>query len=298
VTSEFGPAAPRRAGYRAAQALLLLGIVALSSVLLLNYTVSASPNQPPNSPPRTNPPTNSQSGQLEILVTVSNPHNETGISQVANASVGTSAVSALLFPTNSTLSGNYTISSPSIQTLALSPVSFSAIGVGLTQAPVHFNVSQPGRSSAIVAPGLYRVSTSNEYYRLSLYAQVLANSVTDVHVTVNQIVSPVVFAQVFDLDSAGIVQSWEPITIQVSGLSEASLGSTIFIAYPNSGPSGRPPSSAQAFLSTLANVLQADQRTDGIWLVVSLRTPVAMQSLRDLYVENVAATYEVNTSAA
>jgi hypothetical protein len=191
-------------------------------------------------------------------------------------------------------------------TATLSPAEYTAVGVGLSLTPLHLNVSQPGAAYAVTAIGLYRVSTQNPLYSLSLYAEVQPHTVTDVQVTLNQTIVPVVFTQVLDLDSSGEVQPWEPMTVHVQGLTDISQGSNLFIVYSNNTTNGCPgntPSlrmslnnSATGCVSITARVLQVDERSNGLWLAVSFPTPVEVRSLNQALVEIMTASFVVSTS--
>jgi hypothetical protein len=198
----------------------------------------------------------------------------------------------------------YTFTCTTIPSCAtLSPVGYTAVGVGLSLAPLHLNVSQPGVAYTAAAIGLYRVSTQNPYYSLSLYAEVKPHTVTDVQVTLNQTTVPGVFTQVLDLDSSGEVQPWEPMTIHVQGLTGITQGSNVFIVYSDNNATGctemeTPFRSCDLTSSSItARVLQADERSNGLWLVVSFPTPVEVQSLRQVSVEIITASFMVSASA-
>jgi len=285
---------------RAVKAALLVAIVIVSSVLVL---ASSPPKaQQSSKPPPVLPnPARNQQGALEVSVTVANSGNAvtvlpaSGLVDYLNSTTisSNSSVSLVAVP----VPGNFTIITAIIPP-ALSPVTFTAIGVGLSQPPLRLNVTQPGQAVADTAPGLYQVFTRNEYYSMSLYAQVLPNSTTDVQVDLNQTLVPAVFTQTPDLDSLGMVQPWEPVTVHVSGLSGAAPGTNIFIVYGTSSSQGCPSTCLVSYSSVLAKVLQVDLRSDGTWLVVSLPNPVDVQALQDVSVESLAASYKVITSAA
>jgi hypothetical protein len=185
----------------------------------------------------------------------------------------------------------------SFTTMTLSPVEYNAVGVGLSLAPMHLSVSQPGAAYTTTAIGLYRVSTQNPYYSLSLYAEVQPHTVTDVQVTLNQTTVPGVFTQVLDLDSSGEVQPWEPMTIHVQGLTGITQDSNVFIVYSNNSATGCTEACVPTSSSITARVLQADERSNGLWLVVSFPTPVEVQSLKHASVEIITASFMVITSA-
>jgi hypothetical protein len=286
----------REAVDRALKALLLVAIIFVSSLLLLGFSSSHGTTQPPNPP--TSPPTRNPAGKLEVSVTLAGSWNFT-------SEEGLNSTTLISQVTNST-----PVSQVSVATLAVAPsllpVNFTAVGVGLSQAPLHLKVSQPGQAFAVATPGLYRVSTLNAYYSLSLYAQVLPNSTTVVQVNLNQTLLRGILTRVFDPDSSGSVQPWEPVTIQVSNLSGLVPGSNVFIIYSNSNStdcSARNTLSLRGFscainTPVLATVLQADKRSSGVWLVVSIPAPVVVQDLQAIYVETFLAAYSVNTVAS
>jgi len=285
---------------KGAKAALLIAIVIVSSVLVL---ASSPPKAQQSSkpPPTSSNPANNPLGILEISVTVVNSGNLVTVLPVSageplyylNSTTVSSDSSALLagMPGNST---TFTVVIPP----PLPPVTFTAIGVGLSQAPLHLNVTQPGQAIADTAPGLYQVFTRNEYYSMSLYAQVLPNSTTNVQVNLNQSLVPAVFTQTADLDSLGMVQPWEPVTVHVPGLLGTAPGSNIFIVYGTSSSLGCPSTCLVSYSSALAKVLQVDLRSNGTWLVVSIPNPVGVQTLQDVSVESVTSSYKVITNAA
>lgn len=107
-----------------------------------------------------------------------------------------------------------------------------------------------------------------------------------------------------DLDSSGEVQPWEPMTIHVQGLTGITQESKVFIVYSNNSTTGCTEMKTLSFLgcvltssSITARVLQADERSNGLWLVVSFPTPVEVQSLKQVSVEIITASFTVSTSA-
>ena len=282
---------------KAAKAALLIAIVIASSVLVL----ASSPPKPLLSskpPPVSSNPSRNQRGTLEISINVVNSGNQGTVLPVSGPVF---YLNSSTIPSDSTvvvgMGGNITVITAMILP-ALSPVTFTAIGVGLSQAPLHLNVTQPGQAVAVTAPGLYQVFTKNEYYSMSLFAQVLPNSTTDVQVNLNQSLVPAAFTQTADLDSLGMVQPWEPVTVQVPGLSGAAPGSNIFIVYRTPSSPECLPNCLVSYSSVIAKVLQVDLRDNGTWLVVSLPSPVGVQTLQDVSVESLAASYQVTTNAA
>lgn len=279
---------------KGAKAALLVAIVIVSSLLVL---ASSPPKAPQNqAPPPVSPnPVRNQQGTLEISVTVINLGNTATVLPVSIHFNSTTISSGSSFVVG--VPGNFTAITAIIPP-ALSPVTFTAIGVGLSQAPLRLNVTQPGQAVANTSPGLYQVFTRNEYYSLSLYAQVLPNSTTNVQVSLNQSLVPAVFTQIEDLDSLGIVQPWEPVTIHVPGLTGAAPGRNIFIVYGTSSSLGCPSTCLVSYSSVLAKVLQVDLRSNGAWLVVSLQSPVSVQTLQDVSIRSLSASYKVITNAA
>ncbi len=279
-----------KAADKAAIALLLVAIVGVSSILLLDFS-SSMPNQNARPPPTPPTPVNNPSGELDVAIDVLN----SGTSVTFNTTPG----GLVPTPINSTYAiaaGNFSLIPP-VPSPPLSPVSFTIIGVGLSQPPLHLSVPQPGRAYVVTTPGLYRVSTQNQYYTMSLYARVLPNMTTRVDVSVNRATAQGMYSQLLDLDSSGMVQPWEPVTIQVQGLSGVGQGSSVFVVYSDSSAPDCAQSCPMTYSPVIAKVLQADARTNGLWLTVSLPIPIAVQSLRNIYVESISATYEVGTIA-
>jgi len=267
---------------RAAGALLLVAIAASSFLLVFTSSLLKSPAPQSNSQTGGGPPDDNATGSLRLAINVvgAAPQSPvpglTGFPGVLGTPPGVISTSAPVLSNGP----------------ALPSVNFTIVGVGLAQPPIRLVMQQPGEAEVSARVGFYTISTRNEYYNLSASALVTANSVTEVDVNVTESVLPALFSVVPNPDGSTVVDSWQPLTVEVATPTHVPVrGSTVFLEYGGSSTLCSPKCPEADSGRVVSKVLQSDPRESGLWLVISPAQPVQLASLGNLALLSFEASY-------
>ena len=270
-----------------ASALLIVALIAASAILVFDFSSFKSPTgrPPQNVVTATQGQTN---GELLIVVALS-----PSVSQDFSVSLPISSVQ------------NGTFVSFIVPLTQLPPVNFTVRSQDGSYPTASLSVSEPGQIEVTRPAGTYIVSTSSVYYNFSVQVPISINLVSELDVSVSQSILQPGFTQVSDPDSSGLIEPWQTLVVQTALTPQAPVqGGTVFLeSIPqvdiNGTPVILPRHGTSAFYGpspVRANVLQADSRAGGLWLLLQPKQPLAIGT-SNLYLYSIQETHTVSIHA-